>query len=153
MIQDNDMMYDKVRGRYILTKDYVQNELGLDLQVVAIDDFDSNPTTLPDRLLKRTSNMVYEYMKRECADFKYACELIETRPDLNADFKDVLYYELESFINFGDRSLNEDEDSTVKISKRGLEILKGNRLLTIQKKKELNFLDYMFDNFGSGGVY
>lgn len=152
MIQDNDMIYDKVRGRYVLTKDYVQNELGLDLQTILYDEFDSNPTSLPERVLKRTSNMVYEYMKRECADFKYACELIETRPDLNADFKDILYYQLEHFIHYGDMALEED-DYNKAISKRALEILKGNRLLTIQKRKEFNFLDYMFDNFGSGGVY
>lgn len=150
MITDADLEYDLKRKRYRLNKDYVQNELGIDLNMVLYDETDANPSTLADRTLKYTSNMVYDYMKRECADYKYACELIENDEDIHEAFKDCLYYQLVYFIQVGDLALSADGDMSKMISQRALQILLSYRLLTVQKKvtNRIN-IDYYF----GGGIY
>lgn len=131
MIKSKDMIYEY--NRYILTRDYVKNELGIDLQTILYDEFDPNPTTLPDRVLRRTSDAVYEYMQDRCRDFIYACELTETIPDINYNFKKALGYQLESFIKYGDLSLENEQP----ICKRSLDILKGNGLLDKRRPASL----------------
>ena len=131
MINNKDMIYEY--NRYILNKDYVKNELGIDLQSIAYDEFDVNPTTLPDRILRRTSDAIYEYMQDRCRDFIYACELAETIPEINHNFKKALGYQLEAFIIKGDMAL-ENEQS---ICKRSLDILKGNGLLDKRRPPSL----------------
>lgn len=150
MITDADLEYDLKRKRYRLNKDYVQNELGIDLNMVLYDEIDANPSTLADRTLKYTSNMVYDYMKRECADYKYACELIENDEDIHEAFKDCLYHQLVYFIQVGDLALSADGDMSKMISQRALQILLSYRLLTVQKKvtNRIN-IDYYF----GGGIY
>ena len=123
MIENKNVVYEY--NRYILSKDYVKNELGLDLQAILYDEFDANPTTLPDRVLRRTSDMVYEYMQDRCRDYIYACELTETIPHIHHNFVRALGYQLEAFIKFGDLSLENEQP----ICKRTLDILKGNGLL------------------------
>lgn len=132
-IKNKDMIFDKVRGRYRLTKDYVKNELGMDLQVILYDEFDANPTTLPDRTIKYTSNMVYDYMQRNCANYKYACELINTVPHINEAFKEALGYQLMSFAQEGDKAFSADGSIEKSICQRTLQVLLANKLLTVQK--------------------
>ena len=151
MIIDSDMVYDKKRKRYRLTEDYVQNELGTDLIMLVYDELDVNPSTLPERTLKYTSNMVYDYMKRQCADYKYACELIETNEEIYEAFKDCLLHQLTYFIQAGDLALSADGDMTKMISQRALQILLGYDLLTAQKKVS-NRISVDFYGFG-GGIY
>lgn len=150
MITDADMIYDLKRKRYRLNKDYVQNELGADLNMLLYDEMDVNPSTLADRTLKYTSNMVYDYMKRVCADYKYACELIENDEEIHEAFKDCLYHQLVYFIQSGDLALSADGDMENMISKRALQILLSYKLLTIQKRatNKIN-IDYYF----GGGIY
>ena len=123
MIENKDTVYEY--GRYVLTRDYAKNALGIDLQTILYDEFDPNPTTLPDRVLRRTSDSVYEYMQDRCRDYVYACELVETVPEINYNFRKALGYQLEAFIKFGDLSLENEQP----ICKRTLDILKGNGLL------------------------
>lgn len=132
MIKNKDLEY--VNNRYVLTKDYVKNELGMDLQTILYDEFDVNPTTLPDRVLIRTSDAIYEYMQDRCRDFNYACELIENIDTIQYNFKKALGYQLEYFIKYGDLSL-ENEQS---VCKRSLDILKGNGLLDKRRPPSLN---------------
>lgn len=123
MISNNKMFFEN--DKYRLNEDYVYNELGIDLRQLAYDEFDSNPATLPERILKRTSNMVYQYMKTNCKDYYYACELIREDAEINESFAYALSYELESFIIKGDMSLNGGD----KIGSRTLDILTGTGLL------------------------
>ena len=123
MIDNKDMIYEY--NRYILNKDYVKNELGIDLQTIVYDEFETNPTTLPDRILRRTSDAIYEYMQDRCRDYIYACELLETIPEINRNFKKELGYQLEAFIIKGDMALENEQP----ICKRSLDILKANGLL------------------------
>lgn len=121
-------------NRYILNEDYVLNELGLNLIEYAFDEFDANPSTLPERILKRTSNMVYEYMKLNCKDFYYACELIENDKEIYNAFVDALQYQLEGFIIQGDLSFNTKEQGNLPIFARTLDILVANGLLYKRRK-------------------
>lgn len=121
-------------NRYRLTEDYVLNELGLNLIEYAFDEFDANPSTLPERILKRTSNMVYEFMKLNCKDYNYACELIENDQEIYNAFVDALQYQLEGFIVNGDLSFNTKEQGNLPISARTLDILVANGLLYKRRK-------------------
>lgn len=133
IIKNNDMIFDETRKRYRLTKDYVKNELGMDLQNILYDEFDANPTTLPDRTIKYTSDMIYDYMKRVSADYNYACELINTVPEINYAFRDALGYQLMSFVQEGDKAFSADGTMEQSICPRSLQILNGYKLLTSQK--------------------
>ena len=151
MIKDNDMVYDEKRKRYVLNKDYVENELGTDLTMLLYDELDVNPSTLPERTLKYTSNMVYDYMKRQCADYKYACQLIETDEEIHEAFKDCLMHQLTYFASAGDLALSADGDMSKMISQRSLQILLGNELLTVERRITNRF---NIDIYGfGGGVY
>ena len=132
MIEDNDLMYDNNMHRYILTKDYVQNELGTDLMMLLYDELDTNPTTLPDRILKRVSNQVYEYLRYKCKDYYYVRELIENNHEIHEAFKLCLQYQLESFILEGDK-LVESTDIENSICARSKLVLDGYSLL--QKRR------------------
>lgn len=132
MIVTDKTIFEK--NRYRLTEDYVLNELGTNLIEYAFDEFDANPSTLPERTLKRTSNMVYEYMRLHCKDFYYACELIETEQEIYDSFVDALQYQLEDFIINGDRALSGKKDEELEISKRTLDILTGIGVLYKRRK-------------------
>ena len=137
-IKNKDMLFNAKRGRYTLNKDYVKNELGMDLQILLYDEFDANPTTLPDRAIKYTSNMIYDYMQRVCADYKYACELINTNPEINEAFKDCLGYQLMSFAQEGDKAFSADGSMEKSICARSMQILNGHKLLVVRRPRGLS---------------
>lgn len=136
-IKSKDVVFDSTRKRYRLSKDYVKNELGMDLQMMLVDETDTNPTTLPDRAIKYTSNMIYDYMKRVCADYNYACELICTVPEIHEAFKDCLGYQLMSFAQEGDKAFSADGSMEKSICARSMQVLLGQKLLTVQKPKPM----------------
>ncbi|MBO5309708.1 MAG: hypothetical protein J6A98_00700 [Clostridia bacterium] len=156
MIKNKDMVYDSKRKRYRLAEEYVLNELGTDLDTILYDEMDSNPSTLPERTLKYTSNMVYDYMKANCADYNYATKLIETEEEINEAFKDVLSHQLMYFIQMGDLALSADGDTKKMLSKRSIEILKGYGLLTNQDfrpKHRCGLYNHTYFYGGGGGIY
>ena len=153
MIIDKDMNYDEKRRRYSLTAEYVQNELGLDLQAVLYDEFDTNETTQPQRVLKYVSNMVYDYMKMNCANYKYACELIENNVEQHEAFKDALYYQLASFVDAGDLAFDGDGDLSKAISKRTLQAIYPLLIATRPPRMSKSLFNEVFYGDGGGGVY
>lgn len=122
MIIDKDLCYDEKRKRYYLSQEYVQNELGLDLQSILYDEFDSNETSQPVRVLKYVSGILYGYMRVNCASYKYAIELIENNTEWHEVFKEALYHQLVSFIDAGDLALDGDGDMN-KISQRAKQLI------------------------------
>lgn len=62
MILDNDLEFDEVTGRYYLKEDYVYNELGTDIGILANDETDTNKHTLVKRNLKYASDMIYDFI-------------------------------------------------------------------------------------------
>ena len=144
-IKDKDLIYNMVRGRYRLTKDYVKNELGIDLQMILLDETDTNPTTLPDRTIKYTSDMIYDYMQRVCADYKYACYLIETVPEIHEAFKDALGYQLMSFAQEGDNAFSAGGSIEKSICARTMQILLGHKLLTVQRPRCSGLISLLWD--------
>lgn len=107
MITDNKTVYEN--GKYRLNEDYVLNYLGIDLKMVAYDEFDTNPSTLPERILTETSDMIYSFMRTNCKDYRYACELIEEDAEFYDLFVSALKSQLEAFILKGDQSINGGE--------------------------------------------
>ena len=119
MITNNNIVYEN--GRYRLNEDYVLNEMGTDLRAIAYDEFDANPSTLPTRLLKETSDIVYDYMQANCKDYYFACELIETDEEMHRRFIRALECQLNAFILKGDPAINGGE----KISHRAYGCIVG----------------------------
>lgn len=139
MIIDNDLTYDAVRKRYALRSEYVKNEMGLDLNAVLYDELDSNTTTMPKRTLRYTSDMVYDYLKMQAVDYKYAIELIENNAEVHDDFKDALYHQLVYFIEAGDLALSSDGDLSKAISKRALQCIYKILIAQRPRKKQTFF--------------
>lgn len=133
MVNNKNLIYDIQRKRYSLNIDYVLNNMG-DLQEILYDETDPNPSTLPERTIKRTSNNVYEFLKRHSRDFDYNCERIEDEEDINYAFQDALQYQLEDFVYVGERAFGEHDKL---ISERVYDILKSNGLL--DKKRPICF--------------
>lgn len=79
--QDDDVMiYDKTVHRYVLTKEGVLTHLGVLLEETLNSTGDANPSTLPDRILRRVSQEVYLYiyqfgMNSAWIEFLLACYL------------------------------------------------------------------------------
>jgi hypothetical protein len=119
MITDNKTVYED--GKYRLNEDYVLNDMGTDLRMIAYDEFDANPSTLPERILKETSDIVYDYMQVNCKDYYYACELIRTDQDMHNRFIRALEHQLNAFIIKGDTALNGGE----KIASRAYDSIVG----------------------------
>lgn len=134
MIKDNGMIYDDLVKRYRLSSEFVNDEMGIDLNAILFDEFETNPVKLQERTLKYTRDMVYDYMRMNCADYSYACELIENNMNLFLLFRDVLRYQLIFFIQNGDSGISVDGDINNTISKRSLQILKSNGLLSVQRR-------------------
>lgn len=109
MIIDKDIIYDKESRQYILTEEYALNKKGINLLAMAVDEFDANTTTLPERILRRVSDMVYEAMQLRCRSFSYACELIENDVGMHNAFKRCLGYQLESFALTGDEGITNQQ--------------------------------------------
>lgn len=119
MIIDNKTIFED--GKYRLNEDYVLNEMGTDLRSIAYDEFDANPSTLPERILKETSQIIYDYMQTNCKDYYFACELIETDEEMHKRFVRALECQLNAFIIKGDPAINGGE----KISHRAYDCIVG----------------------------
>lgn len=75
---DGIMVYDKISHRYVLTNKGVLEHMGILLEAVLNNTGDANPSTLPDRILRRVSQEVYLYiyqfgMNSAWIEFLLAC--------------------------------------------------------------------------------
>lgn len=87
---DGDMKYDERTHRYVLTADCVSRELGEDLSVVLNTTRDANPSSLPDRILRRVSQTVYLWLYRDSMNPDWIEYILATYPPLRAWVKEML---------------------------------------------------------------
>ncbi len=101
ILQDNDLIFDKETLRYYLTEEYVFNTIG-DLSVIAIDEFDPNPSSLPERVIKRACDMLYDFIEIESIDsISSLYFLTHSKKALNC-LKRALCLQLEYLCQVGD---------------------------------------------------
>ena len=59
---DDAMIYDYKRHQYILNERYVLETLGVNMVEYLDTTGDANPSTLPQRVLRRVSDFLYRYI-------------------------------------------------------------------------------------------
>lgn len=106
MIINNEMVFDKESKRFRLNNDYVYNELGVDLDVALMDEFDTNLSTIADRTLKYISNQLYDYIEANAVSYETTCYLIATNTEWYNTMRNCLGYQLQKFIIDGDDDEN-----------------------------------------------
>lgn len=93
--QDDDVMiYDKTVHRYVLTKEGVLTHLGILLEETLNTTGDANPSTLPDRILRRVSQEVYLYIYQFGMNSAWIEFLLACYPPLRDTVREMLQEQL-----------------------------------------------------------
>lgn len=123
MIIDNDL--ELKNGRYYLTEEYVYNELGTDLSLILIDEFDTNVSTLNRRKIKYVCDMLYDYIDENAFDKQSTYCAFREVEDLHNALKDALGYQLFYFATNGDVSNDVGNKARLTVSERAIQRLNG----------------------------
>ena len=95
---DETMTYDMDTHQYVLTLDYVKNELGIDLPSRLNTAESDDPQMAAQYVLKQVSNEVYSYIyahnTNALAQEYYACKLESSRVVIRKAMIEQLSYEL-----------------------------------------------------------
>lgn len=106
---DEYMIFDKKSGRYILTEKCVLDKIGIDLSGRINERNAINPTALIQSYLKRTSNMVYNYIHQH-NDSRIQDLLIAKIPSLRRIIQEALEDQFLYVATVGDVSRSTDKD-------------------------------------------
>lgn len=87
---DIHMKYDMKSHMYILTKEFMRDEYGIDLDSVLDSKGDANPVTLADRWLKRISLVLYEYIYSYSSDRECSMYILAMRQDFRDTIRTAL---------------------------------------------------------------
>ena len=103
------MRYDQLSERYILTEQaLVMN--GTDLRARLTFNRTIDPTTVINRVLSRTSEMIYNYIHSFNSDNRRQDELIAHIPSLRSIIYNAMLAQAEYFIMNGDLSRSPDPE-------------------------------------------
>lgn len=95
---DDDMKYDMQKHIYVLTEQCVKSELGVELDLYLDTSGDVNPSTIPERILKRISQHFYRYIYAHTQNKAYIEYLLAKYPPCREIVKECLlnevYYQL-----------------------------------------------------------
>lgn len=100
---DDEMVYDAVSKRYILTPNYVRNQ-GIDLGLELNTETAPEPAKVPELVLNRISLLVYSNIyshgrQRKIKEYMIACD-----PSLRGIIRDAMMERLRYMIESGDTS-------------------------------------------------
>lgn len=87
---DKHMKYDMASHMYVLTKEFMRDTYGVDLDATLDSKGDFNPSTLADRWLKRISLVLYEYIYSYSSDRECSMYLLAMREDFRDSLKTAL---------------------------------------------------------------
>lgn len=106
MYNDDLMKYDLARHRYVLTPDYVSQQLNINLdEVVLANGFVGDVANEVEKILNRVSMLIYNWIYSICA-FHYETEKELAMNELaRQPLMDAMGEQLEYMINDGDLSL------------------------------------------------
>lgn len=95
---DDAMIYDYKKHQYILNERYVLETLGVNMAEYLDTTGDANPSTLPQRVLRRVSDFLYRYIYAHGRNKDYIEFLLAKYPPCRDIIKDCLvdevYYQL-----------------------------------------------------------
>lgn len=106
---DDSLVYDAVRGRYILTEHALLMN-GTDLRTRLTLNRTINPANVINRVLSRVSEMIYNYIHSFNADNRRQDELIAHTPSLRSIIYNAMLNQAEYFIMNGDFSRSPEPD-------------------------------------------
>lgn len=100
---DDSMIYDFDKHRYILTEEYVR-QMGIDLSLVLNTDFSPVPANVPALFLDRVSKLVYSNIYRYGRSKKDKEYLLACNPELREVIRDAMLERIAYIIDSGDMS-------------------------------------------------
>lgn len=100
---DDSMVYDFDKHRYILTEEYVR-QMGIDLSLVLNTDFSPIPASVPSLFLDRVSKLVYSNIYRYGRSKKEKEYLLACNPELREVIRDAMLERIAYIIDSGDMS-------------------------------------------------
>lgn len=120
MVTNNNMIFDKDSKRWYLTEEYVYNEMGIDLDLVLIDDLDTNTSTLKKRKIKYACDMLYDYLDICALSRESAYYLFAHNKDINNGLMRALDAQLNYFAVVGDTTQDAEGKLKQSVSERAV---------------------------------
>lgn len=116
---DNNMIYNRSKHRYILTEEHVLESLNVDLRTVLNTSDSADIANAPEKLLDRVSKIVYEYIYSIVA-FRYKTERdlafdANYREALSDAMGEQLVYMLNNGDLFGMSGINAETGTVVDV--------------------------------------
>lgn len=128
MVKSEGMVFDKATKKFILEEEWVNNNV-MRMELTRIDETDANINTLNARILKRVSDDVYRFIRKNSADYNSSCYLLATDEEMNLELRNCMEYQLEKLAIKGDETL--EDESKCNISPNVKEILYATGVLSI----------------------
>lgn len=132
MILDNDMYFNKDNKRYYLTKTYVYNKLGTDLDVVLNDELDTNLSTLAERNIEYACDMLYDYIEDNSVHTLSTLYDFTQRQEAYNALKRALGYQLFDYIQNGDISYEKGNRVSDTVNGRAIQALYKNNCFHVK---------------------
>lgn len=112
MIYSEGMVFDKKTKRFILDKEWVNNNV-MKMDLTTVDETDANVNTLHSRILKRVSDDVYRFIRKNAVHYEGACYQLATDEELRLELRNCLEYQLEKLAIKGDESLEDEKKDNI----------------------------------------
>lgn len=112
MIYSEGMVFDKKTKRFILDKEWVNNNV-MKMDLTTVDETDANVNTLHSRILKRVSDDVYRFIRKNAVHYEGACYQLATDEELSIELRNCLEYQLEKLAIKGDESLEDEKKDNI----------------------------------------
>lgn len=112
MIYSEGMVFDKKTKRFILDKEWVNNNV-MKMDLTTVDETDANVNTLHSRILKRVSDDVYRFIRKNAVHYEGACYQLATDEELSLELRNCLEYQLEKLAIKGDESLEDEKKNNI----------------------------------------
>lgn len=112
MIYSEGMVFDKKTKKFILDKEWVNNNV-MKMDLTTVDETDANVNTLHSRILKRVSDDVYRFIRKNAVHYEGACYQLATDEELSLELRNCLEYQLEKLAIKGDESLEDEKKDNI----------------------------------------
>lgn len=128
MIYKEGMIFDKTTKKLILDEEWVNNNV-MKMDLTRLDETDANINTLNERILKRVSDDVYRFIRKNAVHYEGACYKLATDKELNIEMRNCMEYQLEKLAIKGDESLEDEKKDNIASNVK--EILYSTGILSI----------------------
>lgn len=129
MITSEDMIWDARSRRYYLSRNYVLNELALDIDTMADDEFDPNESRVVERTIKEACDQVYDFMQMNALHYPSTMYCVSHNEFFNDELKRALGLQVDFYTLHGDIANKEGSKYSDRISNATVGILIGSGLL------------------------